>query len=277
MTVASGGRAERGSRPRTRAVSVVVPFPRREPGDRHALVRFVPSGRSILLAFAILGGALLSLLLARETGIFATRTFEVDGASPSVATSVRRTLAAERGTSLLKLDLDAAERRIEELPRVAAVTFDRAFPHTLRVVVTPERPVAVVRQGSHSYLVSARGRVIAAVDRRRQPRLARIWITREVQLTPGVTAEGDLLTAVGAVAPLAGSGFPGRVTSVTATADNLTITLRSGLELRLGEPVDVLLKLTVAAEVIPRLADGTPYLDVAVPERPVAGQPSTLR
>ena len=49
------------------------------------------------------------------------------------------------------------------------------------------------------------------------------------------------------------------------------MTLRSHLELRLGEPLDVGLKLAIAAEVIPRLADGTTYLDVSVPDRPVAG------
>ncbi len=73
------------------------------------------------------------------------------------------------------------------------------------------------------------------------------------------------------MAPLVGSRFPGRVTSVTATADALTLRLRSGLELRLGDPLDVALKLAVAARVIPLLDDGTAYLDVAVPERPVAG------
>ena len=58
---------------------------------------------------------------------------------------------------------------------------------------------------------------------------------------------------------------------MTATQDELTLRLRSGLEMRLGEPVDVALKLAVAARVIPLLDADTTYLDVAVPERPVAG------
>ena len=83
--------------------------------------------------------------------------------------------------------------------------------------------------------------------------------------------EGELRMAVAAVAPLAGSRFPGRVSSVTATPEALTLRLRSGLEIRLGDAVDVPLKLAVAARVIPLLEAGTAYLDVAVPERPVAG------
>jgi hypothetical protein len=40
---------------------------------------------------------------------------------------------------------------------------------------------------------------------------------------------------------------------------------------RLGDALDVPLKLAVAARVIPLLGAETAYLDVAVPERPVAG------
>jgi hypothetical protein len=46
--------------------------------------------------------------------------------------------------------------------------------------------------------------------------------------------------------------------------------LRSGLELLLGTPVDADLKLAIAARVMPKLTPGSVYLDVSVPERPVA-------
>jgi cell division protein FtsQ len=269
--VANGGRVDRGSRPRARAESVVVPFLRREPGERLDLARLVPSGRSLLLAFAILGGALFAWLLARETGIFGVRALDVRGAQPGVSLQVRKALRSSTGTSLLKLDVAAAERAVEALPTVASARFDRAFPHTLRVSVTPERAVAVVRQGASSFLVSERGRVMAAVPRTARPTLARIWVKRDVHLTPGATADGDLATAVGAVAPLARSRFPGRVTSVTTTPDELTLRLRSGIQVRLGDPLDVRLKLAVAARVLPLVDAGTLYLDVSVPERPVAG------
>ncbi len=269
--MANGGRLDRGSRTRARAESIVVPFPRGDGESRLELARLVPSGRSLLLAFAILGGALCAWLGARETGVFAVRTLDVRGVSPAVSLQVRKALRPATGTSLLKLDVVAAERAVEALPTVAAARFDRAFPHTLRVVVTPERAVAVVRQGASSFLVSERGRVMAGVPRTARPRLARIWVKRDVRLTPGAIAEGDLATAVGAVAPLVRSRFPGRVTSVTTTRDELTLRLRSGVHVRLGDPLDVRLKLAVAARVLPLLAAGTVYLDVSVPERPVAG------
>jgi len=269
--VASGGRVEPGSRPRARAANVVVPLPRRISGGGLDLARLIPSGRSLGVAVLIVLAAVVAWLGARETGVFSVRTVEVGGASPAVAAQVQHALAEVKGASLLKVDLAAAERNVEALPTVASVRLDRAFPHTLRVVVVPERPVAVVRQGADSYLVAQSGRVIATVDRHARPTLARIWVDRSVSLSAGARAEGDLMTAVAAVAPLVGTGFPGRVSSVTTSPDALTLRLRSGLEIRLGDALDVPLKLAVAARVIPLLDPGTAYLDVAVPERPVAG------
>ena len=216
-------------------------------------------------------GAGLAWLVARETPVFSVETIEVAGAPVRVSAQVKRSLRATEGSSLLKFDADAALQTILALPTVASARFDRAFPHTLRIVVVPERAVAVVRQGARSYLVAESGRIMATAERRDRPALARIWIKRDVQLQVGSRAEGDLLTAVMAVTPLVGSGFPGRVSSVTATPTSLTLRLRSGLEVRLGDPLDVALKLAVAARVIPLLTDDTMYLDVAVPERPVSG------
>jgi cell division protein FtsQ len=270
--VAKRGRAGREQRPRARAASVVVPFPRTASGDRLELGPLVPSGRSLLIAFAVLGGVLLSLVLARQTSMFGVRTIEVSGANGIVERQVLRALEDRSGESLFALDLESARAVVTSLPTVESVTFDRAYPHTLRVSVVPERPVAVVRQGAASFVVSERGRVIAPVERHTRPSLARIWVAKEVRLDPGGFVEGDLESAVGAVAPLAGVSFPSRVVSVTTT-DGLTLRLRSGLELRLGDRRHVDLKLAVASRVIRLLPEGSGYLDVSVPDRPVSGPP----
>jgi cell division protein FtsQ len=217
---------------------------------------------------------LLALVAARETSLFAVRSIEVTGARPGVERQVERALRDREGASLFGLDLEAARVDVAALPTVASVRFDRAYPHTLRVAVVPERPVAVVRQGSASFLVSRRGRVMARVDRKVEPDLARIWVAKDVTLDPGAFVEGDLVTAVRAVAPLAGIRFPSRVVSVRTTG-GLTLRLRSGLELRLGDTREVDLKLAVADRVLRVLPPGSGYVDVSVPDRPVAG-PKTL-
>ena len=142
--------------------------------DRLDLSRLVPSGRSLALAFALLAGAVGSYLIARETSLFGVREIAIEGAPPGVARQVERTLSETRGNSLLAVDLAAARTAVQQLPWVAGVSFDRAYPHTLRVIVTPERPVAVARQGVNSFLVSASGRVIARVDKGARLELARI-------------------------------------------------------------------------------------------------------
>lgn len=265
-------RAGRGQRPRTRAASVVVPFPRRNQGGRLDLVWLAPSARSLLTAFALLAGAVLAYVGARETSVFAVQQVRVEGASPSITRLVERALSDTRGESLMTIDIERARTAVESVPWVAFASFDRAFPHTLSVRVVAERPVAVIRQGTAAFVVSARGRVVSVAKPGRRPELARIWVPRAAaQLRPGVIVTGDLRTAVKAVTPLAGRRFPSRVASVQATDHLLTLRLHSGLEVRLGDASDVALKLLVARRVIPLLRPGSRYLDVSVPERPVAG------
>lgn len=250
-----------------------MPFSRRSGeagGDPLALHRLMPTGRSLLVAFALLAGAVLAWLVARESSVFAVREVRVHGATPAVAAQVRRALRTDLGRSLLVVDVAAAERAVEDLPTVESATLDRSFPNDLVVDVVPERPVALVRQGKTSAVVSARGRVMRRAERTERAELPRIWVPKGVELTPGRTVEGELAVAVRAVTPLAGDRFPGRVAAVRARGGQLTLRLRSGLEVRLGDVAEVDLKLAVAARVIPLLGEGTRFLDVSVPERPIS-------
>jgi hypothetical protein len=55
----------------------------------------------------------------------------------------------------------------------------------------------------------------------------------------------------------------------------LVFVLRDGLEIRLGSPRNLVLKLAIAREIMPVLTTGE-YLDVSVPERPVSGEKSQV-
>jgi hypothetical protein len=70
---------------------------------------------------------------------------------------------------------------------------------------------------------------------------------------------------------LARAGLPARVQTVRLDGAETTLVLRSGIEVRLGREHDLQLKLAVAGEVLRQVPEGTVYLDVAVPDRPVAG------
>jgi cell division protein FtsQ len=244
----------------------------------HSLVRrFLPSGRSILVGLALLALAGGSYAVARQTSMFAVTHIEIVGGSPDVRKQVRQELAASLGTSLLALDGAALEQRIDSLPSVISVGYDRAFPHTLRLTVVPETPVAVLHRGAETWLVSERGRVMKRIPPRTYPALARIWVPHATQVAAGEFVQPDGAGSAARVLAVA-SRFPAHIAVASMAHQELVLRLRSGLELRLGEPTDVRLKLAVARRALRALPAGAAYLDVSVPGRPVAGtQPSSLK
>ena len=223
----------------------------------------------VLMAFALVGGGVGAYVLARQTSIFALQRIEVDGAPPSIAAEVRASLETYRGTSLVAFNSGNAARQLSTVADVADARFDRAFPHTLKVRVRLERPVAVLRQGTDAWLVSASARVLRVVHRP-YPRLPRIWVPRSADVAVNATLGGLGAKGVAAVAPLKPMRVGADVHQVLTDNGELTLVLASGLQVRLGDSGDLKLKLSIAKELIP-LTVGAAYVDISVPERPVAG------
>ncbi|HYY02720.1 MAG TPA: FtsQ-type POTRA domain-containing protein [Gaiellaceae bacterium] len=237
--------------------------------------RLLPSGRSLAIAAALVAGAGGLYAIARETTMFAVRTIEVEGATPAVARQVQAALGRLSGTNLLALDGAAVIRTVDDLPTVVSASYDRDFPHTLRVRVLPESPVAVLRRGSGAWLASARGRVITPVARSRYRSLPRIWLPATTEIELGGFLTGDAAASARALRTVAVARFAGRVLWARVQDGQLTLALRSGLQLEFGAPTWLALKIAVVRSVLPTLsppsAGGPTYLDVSVPERPVAG------
>jgi cell division protein FtsQ len=249
---------------------VPVRGPRAPRAER--LTRFAPSGRSFAIGLAILAVAAGAYALARQSSMFAIQRVEVRGADPATAEAVRRALEPLTGRSLLALGGGEVARRAQALPSVVSAAYDRAFPHTLRVTVVEERPVAVLHRGNDLFLVSARARVVRALPQNALPGLPRIWVPRAVDVNIGATLGGDPGAAVSALVPLRRIQFALGVATAEATAGQLSLRLRTGLEIRLGDAHDLPLKLTIARQVAPTIPPGAgTFLDVSVPDRPVAG------
>jgi cell division septal protein FtsQ len=252
----------------------VLTLPRKR---RFDILRIVPSGRSLLIGLAAVSIALGLYGLARETSLLAVRTIVVEGASPAVSAEVRTALHAYEGRSLVGVGAGAVEQRVDALAAVRSAVVDRAFPHTLLIRVVPELPVAVLRRGGDSWLVSARGRVIRTIPRGTLPALPRIWLPSATELQEGAfLADAPGALAARSLTALVGSGFPDRISFVRALDGAITLGLRGGLEIQLGPPVDLRLKVAIARGILPLLAlpgkGGPDYLDLTVPERPVAGR-----
>ena len=231
-----------------------------------------------LLAVLGIGAAVvvIAYAAARYTSLFALEELEIAGGSPAVREAVREAGAPFLGDSLVGLDQDEVRRRLAALPSVRAVTVDRAFPHTLQIVVVPERALAVVRNGREAWVVSERGRVISAADADAPQPV--VWTTSEPDLAPGaVVGSENILLALQALRRLP-RGLPERVDTARASYGEITVVLAGGLEIRLGGPHQLALKLAVAARVLGTMAAedraALDYLDVSVPEKAVGG--STL-
>ena len=263
---------------RSRAArAVAAPAPRALRLQSPAVFRFLPSGRSILTGLALIAVAGGAYAAARQTSMFAVSRIEVIGGTPELRAAVRRNLTPLRGTSLLALDGAALERRVASLPAIVSARYDRAFPHTLRLTVVPEVPVAVLHRGSETWLLSGRGRVVRPIAPRTLPSLPRIWVPRATSVAPGEFVQPDG-AGLAARSLALGARFPARIAMASVVHGELLFRLRSGLEIRLGRPADVRLKIAIARRALRGLPSGTTYLDVSVPERPVAGtQPSTLK
>jgi hypothetical protein len=236
---------------------------------------FTPTRRSLVVGLALLGFASVAYVVARETPLFAINRIEVQGGSPRLAAQVQQALAPVIGRPLVGLDGSAVVQRAEALSTVVSASYDRAFPHTLRVTIVPERPVAVLRSGPDSWLVSFRGRVIERLASGADSTLPRVWVAGHTAVAVGGHIAGAAaLMAVRAVG-LAGAFAP-RIATATYDDGELVFHLRSGLQLLLGSAGDVKLKVAVAVRALSVVPSGSTFLDVSVPGRTVSGTGSPV-
>jgi cell division protein FtsQ len=262
-----------------RVRAAVLPLPRvRRLGD-FSFSSLLPSGRALLVGFALLGAGVLAYFGARESSLFALRSIEISGAPPRVAAHVRTALRPLDGKSLLAVDRADVERRLAKLSDVAGVSFDRDFPHTLKLNVTPAHSIAVLRRGMSAWILSSDGHVIRTTGLFGAPRLPRVWVPRATSIDVGMTIDdADAARAVAALALARGARFEERIATVRSSGSELTFVLANGPELRLGDPGAVGLKLAVAERLLPMVITTAGYVDVSVPARPiVGGQPSSRR
>ena len=230
----------------------------------------LPSGRSIAIGLAVGLLALVAYVVARETSVFAVRTIEVRGGGAKLNRRVERALAPLEGSSLLRVHEAAVQRLATALPNVAAVSYDRAFPNTLRVTVERETPVAVVRHGTGAWLVSRRGRLLAQIAQRTHKGLPRIWLADPLGVPVGGTvAPGSGAEQVQLLDAIRGEALERQIRSVRQLDGQWVYMLRGGLQVRVGDRSNLPLKLAVAGRILQQ-TPLTGYLDVSVPQRPVA-------
>ena len=189
---------------------------------------------------------------------------------------MRDALAAEVGTSLLRVDGDAVAPAVGPIPVVRALPVRPRVPaHAAHRRPAASCRVLVLRQvpGRDAFLVAASGRVIRTLAHPRLSRLPRLWVTKEVDVAVGERASGAARRGRdGARAAPGCRRCRAACASVRVGKNELTLVLGGGLELRLGDTGDLRLKLAIARRILRadrRRGSAAGYLDVSVPERPV--------
>ncbi len=231
-----------------------------------------------LIAVAILTSALALLAygLIDWTGTFGVKRIVVTGAPPDLVRAVERSLAPLADESLASLSVQTVRSLSRDVPEVLAVKVDRDFPSTLKVRVVLHRPVAVVRSGSQAWVVSRSGHVIETIKPSASPELPRVWIPAGARYAAGEVLRSSIALAAARALARLPQPFPLRVISARGSVDDLSLIVGTTerVELRLGGLDGLNLKLAVAAQVLrslsPAEAGALNYLDVSVPERPVA-------
>lgn len=239
-----------------------------------------PSARTLAVLGAVAAAVGLAYLAARETPLFAVRDVRITGGPPDVRQAVRDAAEPFLGESLVALDGDELRRVLEALPTVHSLEVDRAFPHTLRIAVVPERPLAVLRHGGERWLLSEDGRVMGRAEGEEDDGRARIGGAETAVPAVGGVVESSGVRAALETLRLVPEDFPVPVKVVRTDEDAITLVLAGETELRLGERRRIRLKLEVAARVLHALEPAErlalAYLDVTVPERPVGASKSQL-
>jgi cell division protein FtsQ len=190
----------------------------------------------------------------------AVTSVEVEGTSYLTPHEVRRAAAVEDDTPLARLDLNAVEDRVAELPAVAEVDVQRDWPDGVRVVIEERAPVAVVRQDGEYQAMDDEGVLFRTY--RRPPH--RLPLVRAGQLEERESAD-----ALHEVAGVVGSLDPNIARKVdhveVASMDAIELVLGNGDEVRWGSSAQSDLKARVLATLLG--VDASVY-DVSVPEQP---------
>jgi cell division protein FtsQ len=246
-------------------------FSARMPDVRARLSTIRPPRLPILaLALALLFGCYAGYTWwIRDWGLFQVKHVTISGLEGKEAPAIRRALreAGKRMTTL-HVRQEELERAVDSFASVRSLSVSSDFPKTLRVVVNEYEPIAalVARDGrraavsrAHTVLRSVgAGTALPVVEVGKIPTSGSVEEARTQRLLD-VLAE-----APRRLRRLIARAYP--------TAHGLRISMRSGPVLYFGSDRRPAAKWAAAARVLADEAShGAKFIDVRLPERPVAG------
>ncbi|WP_320671498.1 cell division protein FtsQ/DivIB [Patulibacter defluvii] len=243
-----------------------LPLPRlpRIGGGARRLSAPGPSRRMAwTVALAALGLVAAIYLLLRLTGLSAVQNVTVVGVQGPNAPELRRAIErAASGQSTLGFDEASVRRAVAGDASITGVEVETRFPHGVQVQVHQRLAVGAIAQGSGRVAVSADGRLLPD------------WPAGQLPVIQGGRANGERLLSSQREAVAILGVAPAPILARVARVEHLTtVRLVDGPALLFRDDHRLRAKWAAAAAV---LADpssaGATWIDLRVPEQPVAGR-----
>lgn len=234
----------------------------------HPMARFARRRMRVVLIAAVLIAALVPLgLWLRDSSLVGVTDVEITGIEGPQAARVRAALTtAARDMTTLHVRKEVLLSAAQPYPIVHSVKADADFPHKLKITVNAYEPVAVLQVGDGRTAVASDGTLLRGSPTSDLP-------TITVRATPGGSRLGAgparrEVKLLGA----APSALRARVERVVNSSHNLIAIMSQGPKLYFGDGGRPTAKWAAAARVLSdSRARGASYIDLRLPERPVAG------
>jgi cell division protein FtsQ len=209
-------------------------------------------------ALVILGstiGVVAALVALVVSPLFDVDRIEVRGVSSLSADELLEAADVARGDRMIEIDLTEARDGLRSVPGVRSANVERDWPSTIRITVTEEEPVAVLRSGGSEFLVSSTGRVLDA-----PPGETTGVVPFEVERDdvtgsgPGSEVAEDVLAAALAINRMA-TPFRSQVASAKlSSSGSLTLALIDDASVRMGPVQDLPAKIGAIESVLARVS-----------------------
>ncbi|WP_329487254.1 FtsQ-type POTRA domain-containing protein [Kitasatospora sp. NBC_01246] len=240
-------------------------------GDEEYSPRLRLSRRGIAvlaaLGASVLGGLAWLVFLSSALDV---RSVAVQGAQDDRLTvdQVRAAIGTVGAGPLARVDLDAATRRVEAIPRVARAEVWRGWPHTLRVKITQRTAVAAVKGDDGRFTQVDAGGVSFATEDAAPAGVpvVELRLSQQANDAGGVISRPQLVQGAVAVA----AGLPAEVRQragavLVHSYDDIQLQLSGGATVRWGSPDQIDRKARVLVALMSQ--KGTNF-DVSAPDAP---------
>jgi cell division protein FtsQ len=229
-------------------------------------------GRRRLAALLVVAAALGALYMfwLRDSSLVRVEHVSFSGvsATPDGARVREKLVAAARHMTTLHMNPDALRRAVADEPTVHSLSVQPDFPHGLKIAIVENQAVALLVGAGRAVAVAPDGTVLAGT---KLP--SGLPTVRVVSLPSGTRLPAGPTRDRVAVAGAAPARLLPRVDSISIEHGRGAVAqLQGGPVVIFGRAVDLERKWAAAAAVLAqRSSAGATYIDVRMPERPVAG------